>query len=65
MTSLTEFAALPLADLTAELERMLENHDAPRRAYAARTFPTVTRIGQDDLSPADPAACGELIEVIA
>lgn len=65
MTDLTEFAALPLADLTAELERMLANHHAPRRSYAARTFPTVTRSGQATPSPADPAARGELIEVIA
>lgn len=63
MTDLTEFAALPLADLTAELERMLANHPAPRRSYVARTFPTVTRSGQANPPPADPAARGELIEV--
>jgi len=34
---LTEFASLQLPELTAELERMLANHHAPRRAYAERT----------------------------
>lgn len=53
MTDLTEFAALPLADLTAELERMLANHHAPMRSYASRQFPTVTHIGTGNPLPAD------------
>ncbi|KZC17049.1 hypothetical protein RHOFW510R12_01355 [Rhodanobacter sp. FW510-R12] len=42
MTDLTEFATLPLPELTAELERMLANHHAPRRHYAERTTSTLT-----------------------
>ena len=37
MTDLTAFASLPLDELTAELERMLANHHAPRQSYAERT----------------------------
>jgi hypothetical protein len=62
MTDLTEFAALPLDQLTAELDRMLANHHAPMRSYASRQFPTVTRSSTGAPSPADIAACGELIE---
>jgi hypothetical protein len=42
MTDLTEFASLPLGELTAELERMLANHHQPRRDYAARTTSPLT-----------------------
>ena len=62
MTDLTAFASLPIDQLTAELERMLANHYAPKRNYAARQFPTVTRSSTGVPSPADIAARGELIE---
>jgi hypothetical protein len=62
MTDLTAFAALPLNELTAELDRMLANHHAPMRSYASRQFPTVTRSGTGNPLPADIAARGELIE---
>jgi hypothetical protein len=62
MTDLTAFASLPLNELTAELDRMLANHHAPMRSYASRQSPTVTRSGTGVPSPADIAACGELIE---
>lgn len=65
MTDLTEFAALPLDQLTAELDRMLANHHAPMRSYASRQSPTVTRSGTGVPSPADPGVRGELIEELA
>lgn len=63
MTDLTAFASLPIDQLTAELDRMIDNHYAPKRSYASRQFPTVTRSGTGNPLPADIAACGELIEV--
>jgi hypothetical protein len=59
MTDLTEFASLPLDELTAELERMLANHHAPRQSYAARTTsPLVT-------TPTPPSAALPLERVVA
>jgi hypothetical protein len=49
----------------AKLERMIYDHYAPMRSYASRQFPTVTRSSTGVPSPADIAACGELIEVKA
>jgi hypothetical protein len=63
MCDLTEFARLPLDELTAELERMLANYHAPRHSYAARTLsppaPAATsRDAAADFSPLDRAGAG-------
>ena len=65
MTDLTSFASLPLGELTAEVERMIANHHAPRRNYAERMFSTAACSGQDDPSPADTAVRGTYSEQIA
>jgi hypothetical protein len=62
MTDLTSFAALPLDELTAELERMFANHHAPRRNYAERMFSTAACSGTGNPLPADTAVRGTYFE---
>lgn len=62
VTDLTAFASLPLDELTAELERMLDNHHAPRRAYVERHFSTAASNRTVNHLTADLVAGGDLIE---
>jgi hypothetical protein len=58
VTDLTDFASIPLDDLTAELERMLNNHHKPQRDYAARNLLTSAGAGSA-CSPQASALAGD------
>ena len=60
---LTEFASLPLDQLTAELARMIDNHYAPKRNYAARNISTpATAPDCREASPSGRGVAGNSIK---
>lgn len=55
---LTDFSALTLDELTAEIEAMLGKHHAPRLNYAARTLSTLTPTPESPPVVLSPKAVG-------